>query len=1539
MKARLVTALTMVFATVPLVSAVTIDIQWLAGSGNWSTTGNWIPNGLPGVNSNAHIDPLDTLSVTVSVDTTAITSDLTLGANDTISINNARSLTLDAQSSAASLVLNSGSALVLNSAGNATSLIIKNGSVTASGSGKIELTNTSQNRIIGTNNTDVLINQSTLQGAGQLGANTLVLDNQGIVNALYSTPLVIDPSPSTDSTNTGILQALSGGVLQLVNGTIDNTAGLVSAADGGQVQLSGITIKDGTLQTTGTGAIRVTGSSTLSGGVTIDSAAQMRLNNAQTLNVADTLTIDGTLHMDSAGNSTNIVLGSPTTIFDGSGKVSLSNNISNRIFGSTTSNTLVNRITIEGAGQIGANAATVDNQGTITALYGNALTLDPSGSFTNTGTLQAGTGGILKLGAGLFTNTGGQITAAAGSEIEVLSNTTITGGTLTSSGSGFFESRSSATLDGVSLTSGTTFNVPNATNLTLTNTISNAGTISLQSAGNTTDMIIGAAATTLTGGGLIDLSKNVQNRIYGSSTTHHLTNTDNTIRGSGQLGANSLAFTNQGTVEANLSNATLTLDPAATAFVNTGIYRAVNGGILVPANGAFDNTNGLIQAQTGSTVRLSSASVIGGTLDVGPGADLELVSSTFDSGSLNTTTGSSITTTSGGSSLGGAVNLSPGASLDIANNTSLTLPSTGTFTLDGTLTMKSAGNFTDLIIFGGDVTLNGAGKLVLDNNSNNRIYGSAATNRLTLDGVNLEGGGSLGFNVLGITNKSTITANDSTDLLVDPSATGFVNQGTLLADGGTLRLTGGSYDNTGGTIEARAGSTVVFSSSQFTNGVITGPGNLTLSGSNTFTDLTLNPDATLAVANAASATFVNSLQNTGKVRLGSVGNLTDFVVGSSTFSLTGAGEIDLNGNANNRIYGSLGANRLINTDNTIRGSGQLGANQMGLTNQADVLADITGQTLTVDTSSGITNTGLFKAENGGTLKLQSSIFDNQTGGSIESATGSFVQIFGVTLNGGHLTGPGSIRNTSSSSYADLRIDAGTTLDINNATGATFSGTLENSGIININTVGNLTDFVAATGDLTLQGGGEVNLTGLHSRIYGASGPVKLINVDNTLQGGGQIGANQLALDNRGTISANKVGSTLQIDTSHGLTNSGLIQATNGGDLLFNGSVITNQTGGTIHAAAGSNVRFANVTLHDGVVTGAGTIRNALSSTYHDLNLASESLLDIANNTTATMGGIFQNAGTVQLNSVGNSTDLVALSTGLDFTSTGTVHLNNRSANRLYGQNSATTLTNHSAHTISGGGQLGANQLLLQNNGTIDATDTTPLVIDLSSDFTNHGNLKATGAGGLTINDTLINHGDVKIGSGSSLTLPAHAYNQVAGLTELVGGSLQATSFQFDGGDFDGHGTVTGNATFTGAFIAPASPGLAFDSNLTLNSTTTVQIELRGANGSTDYGSLTANSLFIDGMLQVRFGSGFENSILSSDVFTLLSASTSQVGTFANAPGGIRFKTVDGFGTFDVTYNTLSVTLSNFQPVPEPSTWSLFAFGGALIIWRSRRRRS
>ena len=95
---------------------------------------------------------------------------------------------------------------------------------------------------------------------------------------------------------------------------------------------------------------------------------------------------------------------------------------------------------------------------------------------------------------------------------------------------------------------------------------------------------------------------------------------------------------------------------------------------------------------------------------------------------------------------------------------------------------------------------------------------------------------------------------------------------------------------------------------------------------------------------------------------------------------------------------------------------------------------------------------------------------------------------------------------------------------------------------------------------------------------------------------------------------------------------------------------------------------------------------------------------------------------------------------------------------------------------------------------------------------------------------------------------------------------------------------------------------------------------------------------LGGMLSLAFLNGFQSTVQPADTFTVLNAA-SLSGAFANAASGARLTTTDGLGSFLVNYSGLAVTLSSFQPVPEPSTWTLLGLGGlALLALRARHRR-
>ena len=119
--------------------------------------------------------------------------------------------------------------------------------------------------------------------------------------------------------------------------------------------------------------------------------------------------------------------------------------------------------------------------------------------------------------------------------------------------------------------------------LPLGGTIDNTGTIALNSTGDETDLQIIGDGVTLQGGGYLTLSDSHENIIFGTNSATTLTNVDNTIPGAGQIGIGdgNLTLVNEthGTIDANISGGTLTLDTGHT-ITNDGILEATNGGTL-----------------------------------------------------------------------------------------------------------------------------------------------------------------------------------------------------------------------------------------------------------------------------------------------------------------------------------------------------------------------------------------------------------------------------------------------------------------------------------------------------------------------------------------------------------------------------------------------------------------------------------------------------------------------------------------------------------------------------------------------------------------------------------------------------------------------------------------------------------------------------------------------------------------------------------------------------------------------------------------------
>ncbi len=715
--------------------------------------------------------------------------------------------------SIAGTISNSGN-ILFNSSNNVADLVLS-GNVTLAGGGTLNLIN--YDRVYGSG---ILTNvDNTIQGYTNNTSYSLGLDQIGIINQaagvidanVAGLTLFVNPNAANGLVNQGVMRASNGGILYLDGGGGGGFTnnGTIIALDGSQVQLvNGAVITGGLFTTAGTGVIETVNNSTL---VSLTNAGAFIGNNGSMTTVVGTITNTGSISLNSSNNVADLILSGDVTL-TGGGTLNLINY--DRVYGSgilTNVDNTIQGYTNNTSYSLGLDQIGIINQaaGVIDAnVSGKTLFVNPNmlNGLVNHGLMRASNGGILYLdgsGGGGFTNTGATITALDGSQVQLVNGAVITGGLFTTAGTGVIETVNNSTL--VSLTNAGAFIGNNGSMTTVVGTITNTGSISLNSSNNVADLIL-SGNVTLTGGGTLNLIN--YDRVYGSGI---LTNVDNTIQGytnntSYSLGLDQIGIVNQaaGLIDANVSGKTLFVNPnMLNGLVNHGLMRASNGGILYldgSGGGGFTNTGATITALDGSEVQLANSAVItGGTLGTaGTGVIRNIGTATLNSLTLGTFIGN--------------------------NGTSTTI--TGTITNPASISLNSSNNVADLIL-DGNVTLTGGGTLNLVNYD--RVYGNGGilTNvNNTIQGYTNSTSYSLGLDQIGIINQaaSVIDANVAgLTLFVNPNAAnGLVNQGVMRAsNGGILYLDGGGgggFTNTGATITALDGSEVQLANSA----VITG---------------------------------------------------------------------------------------------------------------------------------------------------------------------------------------------------------------------------------------------------------------------------------------------------------------------------------------------------------------------------------------------------------------------------------------------------------------------------------------------------------------------------------------------------------------------------------------------------------------------------------------------------------------------------------------------------------------------------------------------
>jgi hypothetical protein len=412
---------------------------WIGTTGVWSDSTQW-NNGVPVTGNNIVIGPgaansTDDFSIEIGLLTLENSTDfLTIADGVALNVSNT--------------IANQGT-ITLGSAGTNTYLLIS-GNQALSGSGTTVLGSNGPNYITGASGTgsEVLANSNTIEGVGNIGNGAMGFVNDGIVIANNSAANLFINVSSAGLTNTGTLEAVTGGNLTIqgpansffnYNATTNTLSNGTYTANAGNIYFpgsaSGITVLSARVTqeaggqiintTTGTNAFSNL-ASIPSGGVlttqvgftqpgAFSMAGSLNILPSTVVNVGSVTQIKnnaltgGQWVLDSNLNIT----GTPVSIETNSATVTLS--------GGTFNNT---------ANGTNAFAALTANKKELRIM--NAAKFSPSGSITNTGQFTVAKGCKMTFAAGFgYTQTAGKTT----NDGTIVNLVQIDGGTLLGAGS------------------------------------------------------------------------------------------------------------------------------------------------------------------------------------------------------------------------------------------------------------------------------------------------------------------------------------------------------------------------------------------------------------------------------------------------------------------------------------------------------------------------------------------------------------------------------------------------------------------------------------------------------------------------------------------------------------------------------------------------------------------------------------------------------------------------------------------------------------------------------------------------------------------------------------------------------------------------------------------------------------------------------------------------------------------------------------------------------------------------------------------------
>jgi hypothetical protein len=367
------------------------------------------------------------------------------------------------------------------------------------------------------------------------------------------------------------------------------------------------------LELTGVNELHAGASLIGDGAVGLATGATLTVDNSGKVEIGGLLSNGGTITLASTGSATEMLILAGGANFTGGGTVTLSGARARILGVSSTAEFDIAEGTVAGIGSIGLGKMTlfVDAAGVIDANATGALRIDTKDQvIQNLGLIECTAAGArLVFDPGMVQQQSGVGTILASAGVIDLEDVDVASGAVGSTGAGLvYVNVAGGEFDGsgAPITLFGQIRVSNGSNLILDGAIHNTGKLNTFGGSSTSELIIGPAGATLSGGGSVNLNNSANNHILGQAAADTLTNVDNRITGAGQLGEGIMTLVNDvgGVILGNQTTA-LVIDTGSIAITNAGLIENTGkGGTLIDSR--VKNT-GTLEAGGAGTLTLARA--------------------------------------------------------------------------------------------------------------------------------------------------------------------------------------------------------------------------------------------------------------------------------------------------------------------------------------------------------------------------------------------------------------------------------------------------------------------------------------------------------------------------------------------------------------------------------------------------------------------------------------------------------------------------------------------------------------------------------------------------------------------------------------------------------------------------------------------------------------------------------------------------------------------------------------------------------------------